>query len=110
MSKLNDPINARRLAKTESKLEPIATASKVASKTPEFDQKTVNIIKERAFRRMIIEPKTDGFRVELERELDHDRAQGLSNLVKSHDYQSITVVQHDGNVARISQKLSVLMP
>lgn len=56
--------------------------------------------------RIVIEPKKGFYRVIREEEIDPESAEEISDLVKQHDYQTITIKVRDGKIFRASRAAS----
>ena len=56
--------------------------------------------------RIVIEPKKGYYRIIREEDIDPKSVEEVSDLVKQHDYQTITVQVRDGKIVRVSRAAS----
>jgi hypothetical protein len=83
----------------------------IEGKAVEDKERTVlRLLRTRDFDRMVIEPKRGGYRIEIETNVSVEEEAEVENLLKQHDYQSITVKRQDGKIVRVTQAVSVKVP
>jgi hypothetical protein len=74
------------------------------------EQRVLDLLRARDFEQMIIEPKGDGYRIEVTRDLPDVEAREIEKRLRAHDYQSVTVKMRQGEIARFTQTVSIMTP
>jgi len=76
----------------------------------EKERAVLDLLRQRDFERIMIEPKGNAYRIEITCEVADAKAEQVEKLVRRHDYQSILVKTRQGKIARLTQTVSILTP
>jgi DNA-binding transcriptional MerR regulator len=74
----------------------------------EKERQVLDLLRQRDFDRLIVEPKGGGYRIEVQRDLSAGDEQEIMRILAEHEYQSVTIKKNSGKIVRISQSISIM--
>ena len=76
----------------------------------EKERYVLELLRQRNFDRIVIEPKGRAYRIEIDRDARDAEAAKVEDLMQSHAYGSVLVKWRDGKIARLTRTESILTP
>jgi hypothetical protein len=105
---VTEPINAVLVEMKHKALPTKLRASDIRQiGVEEKEQQVLDLLRSRDFERLVIEPKSGGYHIEILRSCSVSDIDSIVSLLKGHKYQSVTVKMHGGNIVHISRSISV---